>query len=236
MLKRKNAFTARTLLTAATATLAIASSDLAFAQSTSGALPQDEEAEEAGQQIVVIGTRRTDRSSTNSPSPVDVISAADLNAQSSSNMLDQVKNLVPSFFVGQNSISDASTFVRAPSLRGLPSDQVLVMVNGKRFNRSALVQVYNGGDTGLSFGSHGADIGVIPSLAIGNLEVLRDGATAQYGSDAIAGVLNYGLRKDAGIEMVARYGQFYEGDGKSYQLAGYGGLKIGDRGFISIDR
>lgn len=220
----------RAALAAATAMLALASSDVAFAQST-GSDAADEAKET---QIVVIGTRRTDRTVTDSPSPVDVISAAELNTQPASNMLDQVKNVVPSFFVGQNSISDASTFVRAPSLRGLPSDQVLVMLNGKRFNRSALVQVYNGGDTGLSFGSHGADIGVIPSLAIGNLEVLRDGATAQYGSDAIAGVLNYGLRKDAGFEMVARYGQYYEGDGESYQVAGYAGFKLGDRGFISV--
>ena len=116
-------------------------------------------------------------------------------------MLDTVRNIVPSFFVGQNTISDASTFVRAPSLRGLPSDQVLVLLNGKRFNRSALVQVYNGGDTGLSFGSHGSDIASIPSIAIKRLEVLRDGATAQYGSDAIAGVLNYALRDDAGVEL-----------------------------------
>lgn len=219
-----------TRLVCSAAVLALLPAAPAFAQSTAGA----EEGESDGTEVVVIGTRRTDRSATNSPSPVDVISAADLNAQPASNMLDAVKNVVPSFFVGQNSISDASTFVRAPSLRGLPSDQVLVMINGKRFNRSALVQVYNGGDTGLSFGSHGSDIGVIPSLAIGNLEVLRDGATAQYGSDAIAGVLNYGLRKDAGFEVVGRYGQYYEGDGKSKQIAGYAGFKLGDRGFISL--
>ena len=139
---------------------------------------------------------------TDSASPIDVISAADINSQPTANMLDTVRNIVPSFFVGQNTISDASTFVRAPSLRGLPSDQVLVLLNGKRFNRSALVQVYNGGDTGLSFGSHGSDLASIPSIAIKKLEVLRDGATAQYGSDAIAGVLNYGLRDDTGFEVV----------------------------------
>jgi iron complex outermembrane recepter protein len=219
-----------TRLVCSAAVIALVPAGPALAQDAQGA----EEGEVSENEVVVIGTRRTDRSSTNSPSPVDVISAADLNAQPASNMLDAVKNVVPSFFVGQNSISDASTFVRAPSLRGLPSDQVLVMMNGKRFNRSALVQVYNGGDTGLSFGSHGADIGVIPSLAIGNLEVLRDGATAQYGSDAIAGVLNYGLRKDAGFEVVGRYGQYYEGDGTSYQISGYAGFKLGDRGFISL--
>ncbi|MBC7520403.1 MAG: TonB-dependent receptor [Sandarakinorhabdus sp.] len=184
--------------------------------------------------IVVTGTRRTDRSITDSASPIDVVTATDIRTQPAANLLDVVRNLVPSFFVGQNTISDASTFVRAPSLRGLGADQILVQLNGKRYNRSALVQVYGGGDTALSFGSQGADISAIPALALGNLQILRDGATAQYGSDAIAGVLNYGLREDAGLEMVARYGQTYEGDGRSYQIAANAGIKLSDRGFINV--
>ena len=148
---------------------------------------------------------------------------------------------MPSFYVPQNTISDASTFVRAPSLRGLPADEVLVQINGKRFNRSALVQVYTGGDTGLSFGSQGADISAIPSIAIKNLQVLRDGATAQYGSDAIAGVMNFGMRNDRNnIELQARYGQFYDhghtrlDSGKSRQIAGTVGVGIGATGFIDV--
>jgi len=184
--------------------------------------------------IIVTGTRRTDRSITDSASPVDVVSAADLRTQPAADLLDVVRNLVPSFFVGQNTISDASTFVRAPSLRGLGADQVLVQLNGKRYNRSALVQVLTGGDTALSFGSQGPDISAIPSLAIGNIQILRDGATAQYGSDAIAGVINYGLREDAGLEAVVRYGQFYEGDGESIQIAANAGIKLGDRGFVNL--
>ncbi|MBW6526545.1 TonB-dependent receptor [Sphingomonas sp. RHCKR7] len=183
--------------------------------------------------IVVLGTRRTDRTLTNSPSPVDVISAAELTTQPATNMVDQLKNIVPSFYAGQNTISDASTFVRSPSLRGLAGDQVLVMLNGKRYNRSALVQVYGGSDTGLGRGAQGPDISAIPSLAIGSLQVLREGATAQYGSDAIAGVLNYGLRENQGIELVGRAGQFYAGDGESYQIAGNAGVK-GDWGFINV--
>ena len=192
-------------------------------------------------EIVITGTRRTDRTVTNSASPIDVIGAQELTAQPTANLLDTVKNIVPSFYVGSNSISDASTFVRAPSLRGLPGDEVLVQINGKRFNRSALVQVYTGGDTGLSFGSQGSDISAIPSIAIKNLQVLRDGATAQYGSDAIAGVMNFGLRTDSrGIELQARYGRFYDhGDtvldsGKSRQLAGNLGLGIGDTFFLNL--
>ena len=192
--------------------------------------------DESGESIVVIGSRRTDRSAADSASPVDVISAEELGSQPSANMLDAVKNIVPSFFVSQNTISDASTFVRSPSLRGLPADNILVMLNGKRYNRSALVQVYSGGDTALGFGSQGADISAIPAIAIGNLQILREGATAQYGSDAIGGVLNYGLRKDEGIEVQARYGQYFDngGDGKSYQVAGNFGTKLGDRGFINF--
>ncbi|MBS0375371.1 MAG: TonB-dependent receptor [Proteobacteria bacterium] len=186
-------------------------------------------------EVVVTGTRRTDRTVTDSASPVDIISAAELQAQPAANMLDQIKNVVPSFFVGQNTISDASSIVRAPSLRGLPSDEILVMLNGKRFNRSALVQVYAGGDTELAFGSQGSDLSSIPSIAIRNLEVLRDGATAQYGSDAIAGVLNYGLREDTGLEVQARYGHYQDhGDGKSYQYAMNGGLKFGTVGFVNL--
>lgn len=185
--------------------------------------------------IVVIGTRRTDRSSTNSASPVDVIGTQELGTQAASNLLDVVKNVVPSLYVPQNSISDASTFVHSPSLRGLPADNVLVMIGGKRLNRSALVQVYSGGDTGLGYGSQGADIGSIPSIAIGNLQVLRDGATAQYGSDAIAGVMNYGLRHDKGVELQGRYGQSYRnGDGRSYQIAGNVGFGLGERAFVNV--
>ncbi|MDF7776600.1 TonB-dependent receptor [Sphingomonas sp. AOB5] len=200
-------------------------SDIAYAQTT--AAPEEETA------IVVIGTRRTDRTSTTSASPVDVISSEELTSQPAANMMDSVKNVVPSFFVGQNTISDASTFVRSPSLRGLSGDQVLVMVNGKRYNRSSLVQVYGGSDTGLGRGAQGPDISAIPSLAIGSLQVLREGATAQYGSDAIAGVLNFGLKEGAGLEIVARAGEYYAGDGRSYQIAANGGL-AGDWGFINV--
>jgi len=190
----------------------------------------------AESEIIVLGTRRTDRTLTDSASPVDVISAAELQTQPSTNVLDVLKDIVPSFFVGQNTISDASTFVRAPSLRGLPADEVLVQLNGKRLNRSALVQVYTGGDTGLSFGSQGSDLSSLPSIAIKSLQILREGATAQYGSDAIAGVLNFGLRDNkTGFEAIARYGQYYDhGDGASKDIQANLGLALGDRGFVNI--
>ncbi|MBU6373439.1 MAG: TonB-dependent receptor [Alphaproteobacteria bacterium] len=229
---KKSSRIARMLTVSTLALAAVLATPTAFAQApaapAAAAAPTDD--------IVVIGTRRTDRSATNSASPVDVISAQEISTAPATNIMDAVKAIVPSFFVGQNTISDASTFVRAPSLRGLPGDEVLVMLNGKRFNRSALVQVYTGGDTGLSFGSHGSDISSIPAIALKNLQVLRDGATAQYGSDAIAGVLNYGLRDDKGVEVQARVGQYYDngGDGDSRQIALNWGFGLGDKGFVNV--
>ncbi|WP_341714000.1 TonB-dependent receptor plug domain-containing protein, partial [Erythrobacter sp.] len=183
--------------------------------------------------IVVLGTRRTDRSVTDSASPVDVIGAEELATQPAGDMLDVMRNIVPSFNVGQNTIADASTFVRAPSIRGLPGDMTLVMINGKRLNRSALVQVAPSDTNALS---QGADLAVLPSIAFGNLQILREGATAQYGSDAIAGVINYTLRDDEAIELTGRYGQYFDGggDGISRQIAGYAGTNIGDRFFVGV--
>jgi iron complex outermembrane receptor protein len=225
-MKALMSFAATAILTAAVG--------IAEAQTT-GTAPASAAAPAAvNEEVVITGTRRIDRSVADSASPIDVISNADLTEQPASNMMDQVRSLVPSFFVGQNTISDASTIVRGPSLRGLPSDQILVMMNGKRFNRSALVQVYTGGDTALSFGSHGSDLSSLPSLGFKHLEVLRDGATAQYGSDAIAGVLNYVLRDNEGLEFQALYGQFKnQSDGQSHQYAANYGIHW-DRAFLNI--
>lgn len=190
-------------------------------------------------EVIVTGTRRADRTVAESSAPIDVLSGAELSNPASGNMLDALSSIVPSFIVGQNSISDSSSFVRAPSLRGLPGDQMLVMLNGKRFNRSALVQVFQGGETALSFGSQGPDLASIPSIAIASLEILRDGAVAQYGSDAIAGVLNYHFRENAsGVELGARYGSYYTGDypndGDDWQMSANVGLPLGGQGFVNL--
>jgi iron complex outermembrane receptor protein len=226
-------------------TIILAAATLAAAAQT--ALAQEKTAAETGDSagtdlgdIIVTGTRRTDRTVIESSAPIDVLTGAELASQSTGNMLDTLSNMVPSFIVGQNSISDASSFVRSPSLRGLPGDEMLVMLNGKRMNRSALVQVYQGGETELSFGSQGPDLASIPSLAIKNLEILRDGASAQYGSDAIAGVLNYGFRDSpSGIEVTGRYGEYFPGngfsrDGGDGQLAINLGLPLGNQGFFNV--
>jgi iron complex outermembrane recepter protein len=190
-------------------------------------------------EVIVTGTRRLDRTVAESSAPIDVITGTELTNYPAASMLDTLSNLVPSFIVGQNSISDASSFVRSPSLRGLPGDEMLVMLNGKRMNRSALVQVYQGGETELAFGSQGPDLNSIPSIAVKSLEILRDGASAQYGSDAIAGVLNYQFRNSpSGIQIDGRYGKYFPSgfprDGGDGLLAANVGLPLGSQGFVNI--
>src|SRR3984957_1047842 len=190
-------------------------------------------------EVIVTGTRRLDRTVAESSAPIDVITGTELSNYPSASMLDTLSNLVPSFIVGQNSISDASSFVRSPSLRGLPADEMLVMLNGKRMNRSALVQVFQGGETELAFGSQGPDLNSIPSIAVKSLEILRDGASAQYGSDAIAGVLNYQFRNaPSGFQIDGRYGKYfpkdYSSDGGDGYLAANLGLPLGSEGFVNI--
>ena len=184
-----------------------------------------------GDTIVVTGTRRTDRTVTESAVPVDVFTSKDIAVQASPSLQTILKNLVPSFNQQRNAGADGSAFVRPPTLRGLPPDQILVLINGKRMHRSALVQV--AGDS-LSAGSQGPDLSQIPAVALGRVEVLRDGASALYGSDAIAGVINLGLRtNDSGYELNARYGQTYAGDGKDIQVSANAGFKLG-AGYINI--
>jgi len=143
-----------------------------------------------------------------------------------------LRTQVPSFDINAQPISDAATITRPPNLRGLSPDNVLVLVNGKRRHRGSIISFLGGG---ISDGAQGVDIASIPSLALKQVEVLRDGASSQYGSDAIAGVLNFILRDDAeGFEVVARYGSTFEGDGDNYMVAANLGLPLGDRGFVNI--
>ncbi|NWK95464.1 TonB-dependent receptor [Sphingobium lactosutens] len=194
------------------------------------AAPQ-EPAAASGQTIIVTGTRRTDRTVAESPTPIDVYSGQELQKQGTADMNQVIQNLVPSFSVARYAIGDGSSFVRPPNLRGLAPDQTLVLVNGKRMHRSALVQI---GANAQSAGAHSADLAQIPAIAVKAVEVLRDGASAQYGSDAIAGVINMTLRDDVGYSGYARYGQYYRGDGKDVQVALNAGFKLGDSGVINI--
>lgn len=205
---------------------------LAASASPAYAATGDQAAVESTDAIIVTGTRRENRTATDSATPIDVFTSEDLTRQGTSDTNALFQSVIPSFSVPQSSISTGSSFVRPPNLRGLPPDQTLVLVNSKRRHRSALVNV----DTSaLSLLSQAVDLSQIPSIAIDRVEVLRDGASAQYGSDAIAGVINILLKKgDSGFTAQARYGQYYKGDGKDYQVALNKGMTLGDNGFLNI--
>ena len=159
-------------------------------------------ADEAVEEIVTIGTRRAGRTALDTAVPIDVFNQEDLDSVSSSDLIDVIKTLVPSFNVGRVPIGDGATMVRPPQLRGLDADKTLVLVNGKRRHRAALVNL--GG-----FGAHGPDLATIPAMALKSVEVLRDGASALYGSDAIAGVMNFNLRDSAeGGQIRMQYGVY----------------------------
>ncbi len=187
---------------------------------------------EAIEEVVVVGSRRQDRSAADSPVPVDVIGGDEFANRGDSDMDSLLASLIPSYNVSQQPISDAATLVRPANLRGLPPDQTLVLVNGKRRHRASVISFLGGG---LSDGSQGPDISVIPAIALDRVEVLRDGASAQYGSDAIAGVINFVLKSDpSGGRVEAKFGEFYEGDGQSKQLAANIGLPLTDAGFANF--
>lgn len=192
----------------------------------------DKKAEENVEKIVVVGSRGAPRSVGDSAVPVDVIGADEFTSQGPSDMMTLMSSVVPSFNVNSQPINDASTLVRPANLRGLPPDSTLVLVNGKRRHRSAVITFLG---SGLSDGSQGPDISVIPSIALKQVEILRDGAAAQYGSDAIAGVINFRL-KDAneGGAVEIKTGEHYEGDGDLRQISANIGLPFSDNGFANF--
>lgn len=184
------------------------------------------------EEIVTIGSRRPQRSAADSSVPVDVISGDEFENMGYADLDEMLRTSVPSYNVDRFSISDAATLVRPANLRGLPPDNILVLVNGKRRHRSGVIAELGGS---LSAGSQGADISAIPPLAFRQTEILRDGAAAQYGSDAIAGVLNFVLKDDPdGFTLEARTGEFAEGDGTLTQFATNFGLPLGDDGFANV--
>jgi len=188
--------------------------------------------DDALDEVITTGTRRDDRSASNSPVPVDVISGAEFSQNASADVQDMLRTAVPSFDVNTQPISDAATVSRPANVRGLSPDNVLVLVNGKRRHRGSIISFLGGG---VSDGAQGVDISSIPSLALKQVEVLRDGASSQYGSDAIAGVINFVLRDNSeGADLQVGYGSTYDGDGDNYRIAGNIGLPLGNSGFINL--
>ena len=172
--------------------------------------------EEAIEEVVVLGSRAKPRSVSESAVPVDVISGDEFQKQGGSDLQDLLRNVVPSYNVNLQPISDAATVVRPMNLRGLAPDQTLILVNGKRRHRASVIYWLG---NGVSEGAQGQDISPIPAISLRSVEVLRDGASAQYGSDAIAGVINFQLKEggfDQGGALEVKYGAhpFSGGDGQ----------------------
>ena len=177
---------------------------------TTTAIAAESDADEI-EEVTVIGTRRAAGSASDTPAPVDIITGADFTRAAGSDVQDLLRTAVPSYNVNAQPISDAATVSRPANLRGLSPDNTLVLVNGKRRHRGSVISFLGGG---ISDGAQGVDISAIPSMALKRVEVLRDGASSQYGSDAIAGVINFVLRdaSEGGFLEVSS-GSTYEGDG-----------------------
>ena len=182
--------------------------------------------------LVAVGSRARPRTVTQSAVPIDAIASQDFIDQGDTDLNDLLRTVIPSFNVNPQAVGDAARIIRPASLRGLAPDHTLVLVNGKRRHRAAVITWIGGG---FADGAQGPDISSIPAIAVRQAEVLRDGASAQYGSDAIAGVMNFTL-KDAssGGSIEFRTGTFMEGDGESYTLAGNIGLPLGNNGFANL--
>lgn len=178
---------------------------------------------------VVVGSRSLrPRTNVESPVPVDVISSKDLLATGQIEPTQQIQFTAPSFVSNRQTVADGTDHIDPASLRGLGPDQVLVLVNGKRRYNTALVNI--NGTVGK--GSVGTDLNSIPASSIERIEVLRDGAASQYGSDAIAGVINVVMKKKTGTQVFAHTGQQYKGDGASLQFGLNQGFKLGQKGGV----
>lgn len=183
------------------------------------------------EQVIVTGTRTQERTASSSLSPIDIISAESLGGSGSEELGAVLARLIPSINFPRPALVDGAEFARPAQLRGLSPDQVLVLIDGKRRHTSAFVNL--GGAIGR--GSAPADLNAIPLSAIERIEVLRDGASARYGSDAIAGVINVILKSDpSGGSLGAKYGKYAKGDGAQRQLSANTGVALGDSGWLNL--
>ena len=182
--------------------------------------------------VVVVGSRARPRSATESAVPIDAIPWEDFAGQGDTDVGDQLRTLAPSCNVSPQPTGDAARLIRPATLRGLAPDHTLVLVNGKRRHRGAVITWIG---NGVADGAQGPDISSIPSIALRQVEVPRDGAAAQYGSDAIAGVMNFQLKDDrSGGSLTLRTGGHRAGDGRAWTVAGNAGLPLGETGFANL--
>ena len=190
----------------------------------------DEPAAQALGTVIVTGNRGSEkRTVTSSPVPIDVISAKQLQETGKPGLMEALSASVPSLTLPEKTGWDASGMARAPNLRGLNAAQVLVLVNGKRRHTSATLNI-----SGINAGAAPSDLDLIPISAIDHVEVLRDGAAAQYGSDAIAGVINVILKADASGTAVTTAGQGYDGKKQTVQQNLNKGFEIGHDGILQL--
>ena len=185
------------------------------------------------EEVVVVGSRALPRSVEESSVPVDIIGAEDFENQAGFDMSNLIRSAVPSFHVSDNPSRDLAALLRPVNLRGLAPDHTLVLMNNKRRHRGSVIQWIS---NGASNGAQGPDISAIPAIALQRMEVLRDGAAAQYGSDAIAGVLNFVLKDaDEGVTVEARYGAYTENSGEDMStIAANIGVPLTDNGFANF--
>ena len=189
--------------------------------------------EEGGEnlsEVVVTGTRTAPRSNTTSALPIDVLSAKDLTSTGQISFDKALQYKIPSFNTVQTPVNDATSLLDPYEIRNMGPSRTLILINGKRKNLSSLVYV----QTSPGRGETGSDISAIPTDAIERVEILRDGASAQYGSDAIAGVMNIILKKSTnGGSVTARSGLTSEGDGEMIGVSLNNGSTVGDKGFVN---
>ena len=179
--------------------------------------------------LIVTGTRVSDRTVAESTAPIDIITPEVLQSTGTVELATALSRAIPSLNFPRPAINDGTDAMRPAQLRGLSPDHTLVLVNGKRYHPGSLVNV--NGSQGRS--SSPVDLNTIPISAIERVEVLRDGASAQYGSDAIAGVINIVLKgSDSGGSASATYGLYSAGDGEQYQVQGDAGFKLGEAGKV----
>ncbi|MFQ5982692.1 MAG: TonB-dependent receptor plug domain-containing protein [Woeseiaceae bacterium] len=205
------------------------------AMTPSTALSQEAEGAEEVEEIVVTGTRKEGQSPTETLSPIDVFGGTSLSDQATFDMTDGLSKIAPSFNTQRFPVADGTAFIRPAVLRNLSPDHTLVLVNGTRRHRSPLVNLQFAPLGTVNQGAQAVDYASIPPLAVKRIEVLRDGASAQYGSDAIAGVINVILKDaDEGFTVSAQTGEYFDSDGTRTTFAANGGFSMGGNGFLNL--
>ena len=185
---------------------------------------------QAVEQITIIGSRVSGRLAEDLPVPVDIFSAQVLANTGQTEVGRMLQAVAPSFNFSSSAISDGTDALRPATLRGLGPDQTLVLINGKRRHQASLIHI----NTSVGRGTTGTDMNAVPASAIKRIEVLRDGAAAQYGSDAIAGVINIVLNdKPQGGKITLSTGEYFKGDGQTTKIDLSKGFALGLQGYLN---